>query len=147
MPYYCDVMHNPSIPSTPTVTYEARVFDNMTVINGPVHVHSLSVRHKRTSDSSQPLQFIFKRCTRYLHICFTPFPIIPLRYISCLLLSVGSSLQTILLRNSRMLHRALLYEPIAWTLTNGNRSSVQSGLRRNMERQSYTLSEKTTVLR
>ena len=32
-------------------------------------------------------------CTLYTHNCFTPFTIEPLRYVSCLLLSVGSSLQ------------------------------------------------------
>ncbi len=43
----------------------------------------------------------------------------------------------ILPRNSRMLAWALLYESNPCTLTNGIRSSVESGLRRDTERRSY----------
>ena len=45
----------------------------------------------------------------------------------------------ILPRKSRMLHRAMLYKSNPWTLTNGIRSSVQSGLGRDKERRTNSL--------
>ena len=113
-----DVMHNPSTPSSPAVAYAARI---MTVLKGPVRVHSLSVGHKWLFTAyTSHLQTV----QRYIHICFTPFPIIPLRYISCLYYLLDPRYRWILLRNSRMLLRALLYESNPWTLTNGILSSV-----------------------
>lgn len=109
-------------------------YDTMRVLKRPVRLLSLLVRHKGISDSSQPLYTSSSNCaqgtwTSVLHH-FRLYDYVTLVVFHYLL---DSRYRWFLLRNSRMLYRPLLYVSNPWTLTNGVRSSVQSGLRRNMK--------------